>query len=111
MRYVLEHEKVLVMLNDLNVMTPEAIRRKYKFTEAKVRYTLMYLLIMTTGKRPDAIANLKIEEIMAAKTAKNGLMVALCHNHKTFETYGAAHVVFYTEQLYLACVGYYGAFR
>ena len=111
MRYVLQHPLVQEIVNDLNVMTPEEIRKKYKYREAKLRYKLMFLLVLTTGKRGDVIMNLLIKKLQAAKKAANGLMVASVHNHKTFATYGAALLTFYTEEMYLACVGYCGAFR
>ena len=92
-------------------MEPEELTKKYKYTEVKVRHTLMFLLVATTGKRGDAIKNLKIEEIMGAKKTKNGLMVAASKEHKTAPTYGPALITFHTEELYLACMGYITAFR
>ena len=51
---------------------------KYMYTESKVRYTLMFLLVVTTGKRGDAVKNLKIGEIMGAKKAKNTHKCIVC---------------------------------
>ena len=98
-------------MNDLNTLEPEEVVSKYMYTESKVRYTLMFLLVVTTGKRGDAVKDLKLDEMMGAKKAKNGLMGAFSKEHKTALYYGPALVTFYTEELYLATVGYITAFR
>ena len=108
---IFDDPRVNAILNDLNTLELEELIKKYKYTEAKVRHTLMFLLVVTSGKQGDALKNLKIGEIMGAKKTKNGLMVATSKEQKTAPPYGPALITFHTEEPYLACVGFITAFR
>ena len=55
---MLSHADVLERLTALQGNTAEEIKSKY--SEAELRYCLMTQLVATTGKRSDAIVNMKI---------------------------------------------------
>ena len=110
LKHILEHEKVAAMLSNLSEKTPEEIREIY--SEAEVRYCLMGQLLVTTGKRSDAVAHLTVGGICSkGQKTDNGCWVVPVREHKTFTTYGSSLVTFETEELYNASLGYMHAFR
>ena len=108
--HILEHELVRVMLNDLaNYKEEEELKNKYY--ESELRYCLMGQLVASTGKRSDAIANMKVGALQRGKRTANGCWVVTVKEHKTFVDYGPSLVTFGTELLYQAAMAYMYVYR
>ena len=107
--HILQHELVKVMLTDLANDNEEDLKMKY--TESELRYCLMGQLVASTGKRSDAIANMKVGALQRAKVTPNGCWVVTVKEHKTFVAYGPSLVTFMTELLFQATTGYMHAYR
>ena len=100
------------IIDDLSGPLPrEELLERYGRRENDVRYCLMVFILITTGKRSDAIANLKVNELLKAKKSKTGYYVAKSRTHKTFKTAGASSVTFYRESAFLASCGYAELYR
>jgi DNA gyrase/topoisomerase IV subunit B len=107
--HILEHKLVRVMLTDLANYDEEEL--KIKYNESELRYCLMGQLVASTGKRSDAIANMKVGALQRGKLMPNGCWVVTVKEHKTFVSYGPSLVTFETTLLFQAAMVYMHAYR